>query len=77
MDASERMPGDAEAAAAAAGMQAVYGHGIKVGDERWFQPAVGRMPIPGRVLAVTSGLLHMQDRDGEDHIVTLSLLAEF
>jgi hypothetical protein len=77
MNANENHPGDAEAAAAAAGMRDVYGHGIKVGDERWFQPAVGRMPIPGRVLDVTPGLVQLQTRDGEEHIVPISLIAEF
>jgi hypothetical protein len=32
MDANDRQPGDAEAAAAAAGMQELYGHHYAVGD---------------------------------------------
>jgi hypothetical protein len=55
MDASERMPGDAEAAAAVAGMAETYGHAIRVGEEHWFQPSVGAMPIPGRVLDANAG----------------------
>ena len=32
MDANDRQPGDAEAAAAAAGMQQTYGHAFAIGD---------------------------------------------
>jgi hypothetical protein len=78
MDANERVPGDAEAAAAVAGMAETYGHGVKVGDEHWFQPTVGSMPIPGRVLDVNAGgMLVIADRSGNEHIVPPSMLAEF
>lgn len=78
MDAMERMPGDAEAAAAAAGMAETYGHGIKVGAEHWFQPAVGAMPVPGRVLDVNAGgMIVIADRSGAEHIIPATLIAEF
>lgn len=78
MDASERMPGDAEAAAAVAGMAETYGHGIRVGEEHWFQPSVGAMPIPGRVLDVTpSGIIVIADRSGTEHIIHPTMIAEF
>lgn len=74
----ERMPGDAEAAGAAAGMAETNGHGVKVGEEHWFQPAVGAMPIPGRVLDVTaSGLITIADRHGNEWIIPACLLAGY
>ncbi len=78
MDAIERMPGDAEAAAAVAGMQDTYGHGIKVGAEHWFQPEVGAMPIPGRVLDVTvAGRIVISDRSDRVYVIHPALIAEF
>lgn len=78
MDANERMPGDAEAAAAVAGMAETYGHGVKVGEEHWFQPTAGAMPIPGRVLDTNAGgLIVIADRSGAEHMIPASLLAEF
>jgi hypothetical protein len=78
MDASERMPGDAEAAAAVAGMAETYGHGIRVGEEHWFQPSVGAMPIPGRVLdANAGGMIVIADRSGTEHIIPPTMIAEF
>jgi hypothetical protein len=78
MDAdTERMPGDAEAAGAAAGMADTYGHGLTVGDEHWFQPSVGAMPIPGRVLDVTPGHITLADRHGNEHIIHPCLLAGY
>jgi len=78
MNAQERMPGDREAAAAVAGMAETYGHGMKVGDEHWFQPTVGAMPIPGRVLDVNAGgMIVMADRTGNEHIIPATLIAEF
>jgi hypothetical protein len=78
MDAMERSPGDAEAAAAVAGMAETYGHGIKVGAEHWFQPAIGAMPIPGRVLDVNAGgMIVIADRSGTEHIIHPTMIAEF
>lgn len=81
MEANERMPGDREAAAAVAGMAQTYGgpmHGHAIGDEVWFQPTVGAMPRPGRVVALFSdGRLEMADRDGSTHVITSALIAEF
>jgi len=79
MDAATRMPGDAEGQAAAAGMRRTYGQGpIAIGDELWFQPAVGAMPMPGRVIEVgLDGCLTLQDASGVAHQIHRSLLAEF
>lgn len=81
MDANERMPGDREAAGAVAGMVETYGgpmHCYAIGDEVWFQPTVGAMPRPGRVVALFSdGRLEMADRDGSTHVITSALIAEF
>lgn len=109
MDAMERMPGDAEAAGAVAGMRETYGHeatgqrvapapagpaspsssgdvgpatrhghAVKVGEEHWFQPTVGAMPIPGRVLDVMAGgMIVIADQSGSQHIVPHTMIAEF
>lgn len=77
MDA-ERMPGDSEAAAAAAGMQAIYGHGHAVGDALWFQPTAGAMPRQGRVELVNDdGCLLVRDDDGTVHAIAPTQIAEF
>jgi hypothetical protein len=65
MDASmERMPGDAEAAAAVAGMQDVYGRPLpSVGD--WVNGESGGKRWAGRVLDVIGGQRVLIDLDGE------------
>jgi hypothetical protein len=51
MDANERMPGDAEAAAAVAGMQDVYGRPLpSIGD--WINGSSGGKQWAGRVIGV-------------------------
>jgi inorganic pyrophosphatase len=51
---------------------------VKVGEEHWFQPAVGAMPMPGRVIDVTpSGVLTMADRHGNEWIIPACLLAGY
>ncbi len=51
MDASERMPGDAEASAAIAGMQDVYGRSLpSIGD--WINGSSGGKQWAGRVIGV-------------------------
>lgn len=47
MDAMERMPGDAEAAAAVAGMQETYGRTFAVGD--WVSGQTDGRPWAGRI----------------------------
>jgi hypothetical protein len=81
MDASNRMPGDAEAAAAAAGMQETYGRrGLlpSVGDSVWFQHIVGAFPRPGRIEQFTDfGSLVVRDDSGDAYVIEASQLAEF
>lgn len=80
MDAVERMPGDAEAAAAAAGMRAVYGGGKShaVGDSVWYCPTVGAMPREGKVLEIAQhGFLVVQEPGGDPQTITPSQIAEF
>lgn len=80
MDANARMPGDSEAAAAATGMQEVYGHAAAhaIGDSLWFCPTVGSMPREGKVIELgRHGSLVMQEPTGETHLITPSQLAEF
>ena len=81
MDASYRMPGDAEAAAAAAGMTEIYGlrgrlHAI--GDSIWFQHVVGAMPRQGRVEQIGGhGTLVVRDDAGDSYVIMPSQIAEF
>lgn len=107
MDANQRMPGDAEAAGAVAGMHDTYGpqatgqrlipapagpaspfslgdvgpatrHGHAIGDEFWFQPTVGAMPRPGRVVGLFGdGRMEMAERDGSTHVISAAQVAEF
>jgi hypothetical protein len=81
MDATNRMPGDAEAAAAAAGMQETYGRrGLlpSVGDSVWFQHVVGAFPRPGRIEQFTDfGSLVVRDDGGDAYVIEASQLAEF
>jgi hypothetical protein len=81
MDANtERMPGDAEAAAAAAGMSEVYGRPAAthaVGDAVWFSPTVGAMPRQGRVEFADWYGLSVRDDEGQLHTIALSQVAEF
>lgn len=78
MDANAWMPGDFEARAAAGGMAELYGHGRTLGEELWFQPTVGSMPRPGRVVGLNDdGRLHVAEGDGTTHIIDLSQVAEF
>jgi len=69
---TERMPGDAEAAAAAAGMAETYGHGPRpaIGDSVWFSPTVGSMASEGRVVAYGEhDFLIVREPSGERFIV--------
>lgn len=80
MDANERMPGDAEAAAAIAGMHETYGRRKPqhaVGDSLWFTPTVGSMPREGKVVEVRGALLVMQEPGGESHVISAAQIAEF
>jgi|LakMenEpi03Aug12_release.lakeMendotaPanAssembly.Ray.scaffolds.fasta_scaffold564069_2 hypothetical protein len=81
MDAMNRMPGDAEADGAAAGMQETYGRrGLlpSVGDSIWFQHCVGAFPRPGRIEQFTDfGSLVVRDDAGDAHVIEASQLAEF
>jgi streptogramin lyase len=68
MDAMERMPGDAEAAAAAAGMAETYGRATRpaIGDSIWFSPTVATFAREGRVIGYgTADFLVVRDPDGE------------
>lgn len=57
MDANERMPGDAEAAAAAEGMQELYGRPAEhaVGDTVTFQLTGWATPKQGQIDAISGG----------------------
>jgi hypothetical protein len=81
MDATNRMPGDAEAAAAAAAMQETYGRrGLlpSVGDSVWFQHMVGAFPRPGRIQQFTEfGSIVVRDDAGVSYTLDASQLAEF
>lgn len=81
MDANaERMPGDAEAAGAAAGMAETYGRATHhaVGDSIWVSTTVGAMPRQTRVIEVgIHGFLIVQDEDGERYTITPAQIAEF
>lgn len=80
MDANtERMPGDAEAAAAAAGMAETYGRATHhaVGDSIWFSPTVGAMPRQGKVERSEWYGLTVRDDDGQAHTIAASQIAEF
>jgi hypothetical protein len=67
MDANERMPGDAEAAAAVAGMQDVYGRPLpSIGD--WINGSSGGKQWSGRVMDV-SGSTVIVGLDGGAHLV--------
>lgn len=79
MDAPERMPGDAEAAGAAAAMQELAGrtpHAI--GDALWFQACAGAMPRQGRVIGYGVGdLIEVEDQAGQRHAIRPWQIAEF
>lgn len=80
MDAAARMPGDAEAAAAIAGMHETYGRPEmpKLGAEHWFQSTVGAMPQPGRVVGLfDDGRILMAEPNGTTHEIRVSQIAEF
>lgn len=80
MDANaERMPGDAEAAAAAAGMAETYGRATShaVGDSVWFSPTVGAMPRQGKVERADWYGLTVRDDEGQAHTIAPSQIAEF
>lgn len=80
MDANtERMPGDAEAAAAAAGMAETYGRATPhaVGDSIWFSPTVGAMPRQGKVERADWYGLVVRDDEGQAHTIAASQIAEF
>lgn len=80
MDAAARMPGDAEADAAIAGMHETYGRPEmpKLGDEHWFQATVGAMPQPGRVVGIyADGRIVMAEPNGTIHQIRASQIAEF
>lgn len=79
MDAPERMPGDAEASAAAAAMQELAGrtpHAI--GDALWFQVCAGAMPRQGRVIGYADdGQIEVEDQAGQRHVIRPWQIAEF
>lgn len=79
MDANtERMPGDAEADAAAAGMADTYGRPPDehaVGDYLWFTEGNGTRR-PGRVeLLCDNGRLAVRDDYGVVHVIAASQIA--
>ena len=79
MDATNH-PGDAEAVAAIAGMQDVYGRppAHAVGDSVWFSATVGAMPRQGQVVDTSPhGGLVVRDSDGVTHTITATQIAEF
>lgn len=77
MDANERMPGDAEAAAAAAGMTDLYGRSLSKGDAVRFRrdswPA--SRSESGTVLAVHRGRLIVETADDVVEVEADELLA--
>jgi hypothetical protein len=78
MDATDRQPGDAEAAAAAAGMQDTYGRppaGHAIGDTITWRDAMGVLR-QGRVeMAGDNGRLAVRDGYGIPHVIETSQIA--
>lgn len=79
MDANARMPGDAEAAGAIAGMVDTYGrppaeHAI--GDYLWFRDVGGGRSRPARVeLIGDNGRLAVRDDLGFVHVISQTQIA--
>lgn len=78
MDASERMPGDAEAAGAAAGMSDLYGRRIEIGTEVWWR--LDEWPVGRSAKDVVCGFRNgraIVDHDGDLVEVELDQILPF
>ena len=78
MDATQRNPGDAEAAAAAAGMQDIYGRPQiehAVGDSVTWRDGMGTLR-QGRIeMAGENGRIAVRDAHGIPHVIDVAQIA--